>query len=165
MVSLEFLRTHPLFGGINDNDLKLVRKLFKKEFFLQGQNIICEGELGDRLYFIHKGSVEILKKVVTPEREEEERIAVLFAGDTFGEMEIIDVQPRVATVRAMRKTETLSLSNADLYKVSQKNLQAFTIIIMNIAREISRRLRKMDAMVAGSLFAADGNEDRNGKVI
>ena len=52
MVSLDFLRTHALFGGIQDKDLKKIRGLFRKEHFIRNQDIIKEGELEDRLYFI-----------------------------------------------------------------------------------------------------------------
>lgn len=155
MVSLKFLREHALFGGIMDKDLRKIRDLFQEGHFLKGETIINEGESGDRLYFIKSGSVEILKKVSAPAGEVEEKIAVLGKGDTFGEMEIIDIQPRVATVKALTSAITLSLSNKDLYVISKWNLETFTLIIMNLAREISRRLRRMDALVASSLFSKE----------
>ena len=160
MVSLNLLRKHALFGCVKDDDLKKIRELFKVEQFSKGKNIIQEGEPGDRLYFIHNGSVEILKDVSSSQGSVKERIAVLKKGDTFGEMELIDIQPRVATVRTLKKTKTLSLSNKDLYAISLWDMETFSIIIMNLAREISRRLRKMDALVASSLFAK-GKKERN----
>jgi len=155
MVTLEFLKTHALFGGLDQSELEMVRSLLKEETFQKGDIIIREGDLGDRLYFIHRGSVEILKKVVSQKKDVQERLAVLESGDTFGEMELIDVQHRAATVRALEDTETLTLSNRDLYRIEKENLKTFTIIIMNLAREISRRLRRMDAEVASSLFRND----------
>jgi CRP-like cAMP-binding protein len=80
-----------------------------------------------------------------------QRIATLKVGDTFGEMELIDVQPSIATVRTLEPTNILTLSNMDLYRISKMNLKAYTMIILNLARAISRRLRRMDALVAGSL--------------
>ena len=59
-------------------------------------------------------------------------------------MELIDIQPRAATVKAIKKTQVLTLSRKDLYSISKWDLQTFTFIIMNLAREVSRRLRKMD---------------------
>lgn len=63
------------------------------------------------------------------------------AGDTFGEMELIDIQPCAATVRADKKTSVVTFTNADLYTLSKWNLKTYAMIIMNLAREISRRLR------------------------
>ena len=69
-------------------------------------------------------------------------------------MELIDVQPSVATVRAREETITLILTNGDLYLLEKSSLQTFTMIIMNLAREISRRLRTMDAIAAHTLFTS-----------
>jgi CRP/FNR family cyclic AMP-dependent transcriptional regulator len=84
-----------------------------------------------------------------------QRIATLEVGDTFGEMELLDVQPCIATVRTLEPTSVLTLSNMNLYRISKMNLKTYTMIILNLARAISRRLRRMDALVAGSLFAAE----------
>ena len=59
-------------------------------------------------------------------------------------MELIDIQPRSATVKALEDVETVSLSNSDLLKLSQEDLETFSIIVVNIARIISRKLRKTD---------------------
>jgi CRP/FNR family transcriptional regulator, cyclic AMP receptor protein len=152
MISLKFLSTHSLFGGLSDSELKSVRSLLKRRCFAKGFTIIREGELGDRLYFIHKGKVEVVKKLSRKDGSGSKKLAVLAEGDTFGEMELIDIQPRAATVRAIVDTETLMLSNADFYRISKLNIKTFTIIIMNLAREISRRLRKTDERIVNHLF-------------
>ncbi|MFO7864625.1 MAG: hypothetical protein R6U85_11530, partial [Salinivirgaceae bacterium] len=59
-------------------------------------------------------------------------------------------QPCAATVRALEPTDTLSLSNRDLYKVSKLDMKTYALLVMNLAREISRRLRHMDDMIAGT---------------
>jgi CRP/FNR family cyclic AMP-dependent transcriptional regulator len=152
-VSLKLLKSHALFGGIADADLREIRSLLQEKRFEKGKNIICEGEPGTCLYFIAQGSVEVLKKTSAAKRAEAKRIAVLRKGDTFGEMELIDTQASVATVRAIQNTVTLTLSSKDLYQIAKWNLKAFTLILMNLAREISRRLRRMDALVASSFFS------------
>jgi CRP/FNR family transcriptional regulator, cyclic AMP receptor protein len=152
IISLKFLRTHSLFGGLSDSELKSVRSLRKRRCFAKGDTIIREGEPGDRLYFIHQGSVEVVKKITRKYGSGSKKLAVLAEGDTFGEMELIDIQPRAATVRAIANTETFMLSNADLYRISKLNIKTFTIIIMNLAREISRRLRKSDESIVNHLF-------------
>jgi hypothetical protein len=60
-------------------------------------------------------------------------------------MEVIDIQPCVATVTASSEVCLLTLSNMDLYALRKRDLKAFTLMIMNVARDISRRLRVMDS--------------------
>ena len=151
MVSIEFLQSHSLFGGVSKEALEKIRPLFKEKYYSKGNHIIREGEMGDSLYFIEKGSVEILKKMNVSGNEIQKRIAILREGETFGEMEIIDVQPRCASVVALEDLESLILSNADLYSIFHSDLKTFTMIIMNLAREISRRLRNMDTFALSSL--------------
>jgi CRP-like cAMP-binding protein len=67
-------------------------------------------------------------------------------------MELIDIQPSEATVRAREDTITLVLTNQNLYRLEKASPKTFTMIIMNLARDISRRLRVMDAIAAHSRF-------------
>lgn len=152
-VSLRLLKSHALFGGVADTDLRKIRSLLNEKRFSKGKKIICEGEPGACLYFISRGSVEVLKRTSPARHAKLKRIAALRKGDTFGEMELIDAQASVATVRALQDTVTLTLSSKDLYQIAKWNLKAFTLILMNLAREISRRLRRMDALVASSFFS------------
>ena len=151
MIGNKFLQSHCLFGGLSEDDLKLIKPLLKEYHYEKQEIIVEEGGQGDRVYFICEGSVEILKKVKLSNGIVVQRIATLGVGDTFGEMELLDVQPSIATVRTLEPTYVLTLSNMDLYRISKLNLKAYTMIILNLARAISRRLRRMDALVAGSL--------------
>lgn len=142
MYRIEFLRSKALFGGLGDRKLKMVASFLKEGQFKRGTTIIKEREVGDRMYMIVKGNVEIFK--YNTDRKEEESISTLGEGDSFGEMELIDIQSRSATVKALEDVETVSLSNSDLLKLSKEDLEAFSIIVVNIARIISRKLRKTD---------------------
>lgn len=154
MVEGSFLQSHALFGGVNDEAINEILPLLEEEVFLAGANIVTEGETGDRLYLICQGSVEVIKIANNPEGKTERRLAVFEVGDTFGEMELIDIQPRSATVRALEDVTAVSLSNEKLFEIYNNNLETFAMIIMNIAREISRRLRAMDTLVSTSLYSA-----------
>ena len=151
MVRPEYLQSHALFGGVADDDLAAIIPLLREENYAAGADVVREGEEGDRMYFIRQGSVEVLKKLADDNGER--RLAVLNEGDTFGEMELIDIQNRSASVRALESLTVLTLANEAMYEIFEHNRDAFIIILMNIAREISRRLRKMDALVASSLYA------------
>jgi CRP/FNR family cyclic AMP-dependent transcriptional regulator len=68
----------------------------------------------------------------------------LSKGDCFGEMALMDLFPRSASIRAIEDCTALELSAASLYKLYERDLQQFTIIQMNMGREVCRRLRESD---------------------
>jgi len=154
-ISIEpaFLKRHGLFAGLSEDDLKDLPVLFRTEEYQRGERIITEGERGGSLYVIYQGGVDILKQVVSREGECQEKIASLHPGDTFGEMELIDQQPRSATVVAHSETIVLALDNIDLHKLNLRNTRAYATMLLNLAREISRRLRATDQYLAVSLFS------------
>ncbi|MCK5672073.1 MAG: cyclic nucleotide-binding domain-containing protein [Spirochaetales bacterium] len=146
MVDLKSLHSHSLFGGITEEQISSIRHFFVAEEFSEGEFIETEGESGDRIYFIIEGQVEILKKMA--DSGNLSRIFLFSEGDVFGEMELIDVQPCAASVRALKPTKVLTLSNKGLYSISKYDLKVFSLMIMNLARDISRRLRKADEIIA-----------------
>ncbi len=150
LVDISFLTSHALFGGLNEESMEIVRAYLKSHTFKAGTEIIRENDIGDCLYFITKGNVEITKEAYESNAQTpyKQVLARLQPGDTFGEMELIDSQPRCATVKAIEEVRLLSLSNKDLYRIHQKSSETFTIIILNLARELSRRLRRQDEIIA-----------------
>lgn len=144
MIALDDLKRYSLFGGIMDDDLAVIRGLLKQEQHPPGHDLMREGERGDRLYFILEGEVEILVSDREDPAKPLKRIATLGPGETVGEMELIDIQPRTATVRTLTPVCTVCLSNKDFFTIKNLHLETFTLIIMNLARDISRRLRHMD---------------------
>ena len=73
---------------------------FDREIFADGQNIFRFGEMGDCAYLIEEGAVEVL----VVKQGVEHRIRLIGKGELFGEVSLIDYQPRTATVRAIENT-------------------------------------------------------------
>ena len=140
-LSLNFLKSHSLFGGLSDEQLLRIRANLQEDTFPKDYFIFREGDLGDRLYFIRNGSVEIAKHISGGEVK---RLTLLGEGDTFGELELIDIQPRRASARTLTETTTLTLTNKGLYQIEESDLKAFSLLVMNMAREIGRHLREYD---------------------
>ncbi len=140
-LSLDFLKSHSLFGGLSDEQLFRVRTNLQEETFPKDFFLFREGDLGDRLYFIRSGRVEIAKHTAGGKVK---RLKLLGAGDTFGELELIDIQPRRASARTLEKTTLLTLTNKGLYQIEETDLRAFSLLVMNMAREIGRHLREYD---------------------
>jgi CRP-like cAMP-binding protein len=134
------LRQHSLFGGLLDDQIEAIVPLMQVESFKEGDYIIQEGQPNDRIYFILEGRAEALKNEV--------RLFVFEEGMTFGEMEVLDVMGSEASVRCLSPTRVMFLSNRALHSLSRSDLKAFSILIMNLARDISRRLRNMNKQFA-----------------
>jgi CRP-like cAMP-binding protein len=142
MVDSSHLSKYSLFGGLLLEQIEELLPLMKHETYAAGEDIIAEGKRNDRIRFIISGRVEVLKNgLVLSERRE---------GDTVGEMELLDMLPAAATVRSVGPVEVTSLSNTTLHEIYKRDIKAFSLIVMNLARDLSRRLHRMDELVTGS---------------
>lgn len=149
-----FLYTHSLFGGLSTEELQYLKEFFCEETYQSGECILQQGEPNNRVFFILSGEVQILKHI--EEDESTDRLLItLTAGDTFGEMELIDIQPCAASAMASQTTVLVTFTNYDLYQLSKTHIGTYAMIIRNLAREISRRLRKTDDDLAHLLYRHD----------
>jgi cAMP-binding proteins - catabolite gene activator and regulatory subunit of cAMP-dependent protein kinases len=92
------------------------------------------------MFVLEQGRVVILKRW----KEKEYLLRYFGKGDCFGEMALIDMGPRSASVLAVEDCQAIEISAESLYELYKKDLEQFTLIQMNIARELSRRLRAAD---------------------
>ena len=74
------------------------------------------------------------------------------AGDCFGEMALIDLSPRSASAVALESSEALQITPSMLFELYRHDIEQFTLIQMNMGRELSRRLRRMDELLFGVLM-------------
>jgi len=136
------LQKYALFGGLLEDQIENLIPLMVHEEFCQDDIIIAEGKPNDRIYFIMNGQVSISRR--------DKLLARFSEGDAFGEMEVLDVMPAVATIRALTPVSAMSISNKALRAVYNIDVKTFSLIIMNLARDLSRRLRKMDEFITSS---------------
>ncbi len=148
-MSFTQLKACSLFGGVTESAFTSLKPYIQSSHFEAGDAIVTEGAENDRIYFIEHGAVEVTKRLCCNVETPEKLLTTMHEGDTFGEMELIDIQPCAASVRATEPTDTLSLSHRDLYKVSKLDMKTYALLVMNLAREISRRLRRMDELLVG----------------
>lgn len=108
--------------------------------------IVREGALGNRLFLINSGMVRVSKNFGTPEQVQ---LALMQPGDHFGEMCILEPMPRSATVQAVTDTKLSGLSAMVFLELYEKMPKQYGLLLLNIARDLSRRLRKLDTTFAG----------------
>lgn len=144
---IEQLRDIGLFGGLDDETLEILRENLPLERAEVGEDIVREGESSQEMYIVIAGELEVLKR--SHEDGKEVRVALIGTNDWFGEMTILEFQPRSATVRAVAPSLLLKMTASHVETLLyRRDLRAYAIFVMNIARELSRRLRVADRIIA-----------------
>ena len=98
------------------------------------------------MFVLEAGKVAVLKSW----RGQEYLLRILKEGDCFGEMAVMDLLPRSASIRAVEDCTAIRLSAASLYKIYEHDIKQFALIQMNMGREVSRRLRETDNQLFGA---------------
>jgi CRP-like cAMP-binding protein len=142
MVDPQTLQKYSLFGGLMEEQIESILPLMQQEDFSPNETIITEGKPNDKIYFLIEGQVAVLKNDIELSRFSE--------GEAFGEMEVLDVMPSIASIKALTKVTTMSISNKALREIYKLDIKIFSLMLMNLARDLSRRLRRMDEKVASS---------------
>lgn len=135
-----FSRIH-IFAGISPAALELVCSLAQHCAFPEGTVVFKEGDPSGEMYVIEKGVIEILR---AGEDGKPLVIASLDEGDFFGEMSLLEARRRCATARCKTASTAHSLRGVDLLRLYHEMPDQYAIIILNIARDLSRRLHALD---------------------
>jgi CRP-like cAMP-binding protein len=140
-----FLSSIPIFGGLSTQFLDWIIEAGTVGDVAAGVQVIGEGEPAHSVLVLCEGELEICKR---GDHGAEVRLAVLRPGDCLGEMSLIDIQPRSASARALTPAVLFRLSHADIARLYRAHPTVYMMLVMNIAREISRRLRVADQVLA-----------------
>lgn len=134
------LRQMPVFGGLNDESLSFIVERSDVDKFSSGEYFFRQGDSANEFYVIKSGTVAV-ERDWNGHAVELNRFGV---GDCFGEMAIVDLEPRSASVHAIDNCEVLMISRKNLAGLYKNDLEQYAMIMMNMGREISRRLRIAD---------------------
>lgn len=146
---IEVLRKVPLFTGLPEADLTAFADLTRERSYPKGSVIVFEDDPGDSLYLVAGGQVKV---VLIAEDGREVILSVLGEGSFFGEMAVIDEEPRSAHVIAMDDSNLLVLRREDFHA----RLRQSPEVAIALLKETSRRLRRADEKI-GSLVLLDVN--------
>ena len=137
---LRILQDMPIFGGIQESVLGFLLDQSTDTAFSAGNYLFRENDPGQSMYVLETGRVAILKRWEGTCY----RLSELRAGDCVGEMSLIDLGRRSASVFALSDCEAIELTSTSLLELYEHDLEQFALIQMNISRELSRRLRIAD---------------------
>jgi CRP/FNR family transcriptional regulator, cyclic AMP receptor protein len=150
---IQLLKKINLFETLVEPELEKIGKLCRPENAAKGAVIFKEGDPGDRCYIILQGEVRISKFIPNIG---EEALAVLKAGDYFGEMALIDNFPRSAHAIANTGAELLSINKTELDKVLIMDRDLGYKLLWAFTRTLSKRLRETNEKMAGFLAMSGG---------
>ena len=137
---LELLQRMPIFGGISEDTLELLLKLSRIVSVRSGEFFFRENDPGESMFVLEAGKVAVMKSW----KGQQHLLHHFEKGDCFGEMALMDLFPRSASVVSVEDSIAIEIPAACLYQIHKKDLGQFTMIQMNMGREVSRRLREAD---------------------
>ena len=129
-----------IFSDLSEKDLESLQKACKPRKYLKNSMIILEEEYGDLVFVVQTGTIKITR---VNDEGKEVILALLGAGDFFGEMAILDGESRSANALAQEKCELVTINREDFLDLLKNNFQ----ICMNLLEELAVRLRKSDQQI------------------
>lgn len=140
---IEWLQGMPVFGAMHADALECLLESAPTVEVEPGGSYFQEGDEAACMFVLESGRAAVIKQW----RGEPHLLRRLGPGDCFGEMSILDLQPRSATVLAEAPCRALRITPEDLYRLCHRDAEQFAVIQMNIGREVCRRLRATDDML------------------
>lgn len=140
-----YLKQVAIFADLAEEDIRDLMAVAKRRTFRSGEVIFHRDDPGQVLYMIKEGKVKIC--LISPDGQEIS-LAVLGAGEYFGEFALYDGLPRSADAVAIEKVECYTLQRSDFHNAIMKNPK----IAIQVLEGLSRRLRNTDNMVEDLIF-------------
>ncbi|MGD2104214.1 MAG: cyclic nucleotide-binding domain-containing protein [Anaerolineae bacterium] len=152
MTVIDMLRRSELFSGLTDEQVEKVAALTEQVEYQSGAVVVREGEIGDSVYIVRDGMVEVLvSKGSIPDVPGPPRmtsIVELGPGQSFGEMSLVDRGNRSATIRCVQDGTTLyAIRRPALLALCDQDARIGYVLMRNIASDLSFKLRHRNLRV------------------
>jgi CRP/FNR family transcriptional regulator, cyclic AMP receptor protein len=134
---IELLQRMPVFGAIRDDTLTFLLQQARSVQVAAGALFFRQHDPADTMFVLEVGRVVVFKSW----QGQDVALHDLGVGDCFGEMALMDLLPRSASVRADVDCQAIEISAANLHQLFQRDAEQFALLQMNIGREVCRRLR------------------------
>lgn len=149
---IDIISEPEVFRNIPPDSIRSIIGIAKRVTFPAGHEIVKEGDIGDTMYIIMEGAVEVIKSLVIADLEDEqdrEKNKVFTRLDAknhavFGEIALLEAMKRTATIKAVTECSLYEIKKDDFLDLAEKNYELGYRIALNLARIVSTRLRKAD---------------------
>lgn len=129
-----------IFGGLDEKQLYFIFRLLKQVNYKKGEYIFEKGDLPTHIYIIQKGRVRFIEEIdMTPYQ-----IFEFGEGNCIGEASVLGSHPHTVSAVACEDSVLIVLSKETFFQIYEEDKVIFSILILNITREICRRLKKID---------------------
>ncbi len=148
------LRSIPLFKDLNEPDLAIISDLANDKQVTKGNVVLTEGEVGDSLYTIVSGRVKVF---IGDEDGREIILKILGPGDFFGEMSLIDSQPRSASVSTLENSVFKVLSRQAFENAVERAPRIATLVMQALAKRLRDADRKISTLALMDVYGRVAN--------
>lgn len=142
---IEWLKKVSLFDNLNSEQLEQILRISNRRMIPAGSILFHEKDLGLIFYVVLAGSIKIFTKSSTGE---EKVLSLISAGESFGELSLLDGRPRSASAQTLENTTVLELSSEQFMNLMQTHFD----ITQGILAELCRRLRQTNEHVNDLTF-------------
>ncbi len=122
------LRAVPMFAAFADKELEAVAKVIEVVDVKAGEVLVKQGDRGHEFYVISDGVADVVRDGTT--------VATLKPGDFFGELAVLDPQPRTATVEMTTEGQVLILSEREFFGMLQSAPTLSRKLLIGLARRL-----------------------------
>jgi CRP/FNR family cyclic AMP-dependent transcriptional regulator len=138
--TLRFLGTVPMFRELDERQLKHIGKRFIHREYAPGEPIVEQGKLGIGLFIIESGRAEVVRQRID---DTSSVVDTLGPTNFFGELSLLDEEPRTASVIAAETTHCLVLTQLDFMTALEEDVTVPIAILKELARRYRRAIETM----------------------
>ncbi len=138
MEKIEILKQMVLFHDLDSLELIQLSKLVTHKKYEKGDMVLAEGDMGDSLFVVKSGQFRafVIRNGV------EQQLATFNVGDSFGEMSLIDKQPRSASISALSDGELLEFTKESFETIMGYSQKLQIKLLQNLVNDVSLKLRR-----------------------
>ena len=149
---IDNLRRVEVFVGLSDEELLKIAELCKAVRVPAGRTIFNEGDGGDEMYIIHEGSVRVMINTRAPDGTVgPSTINMLYTGQCFGEMILLNSAVRSASVIAAEPTTLIVIREPDFRHLCDAEPRIGYVVIRNLAQDLAYKLRSSNLLLRGNI--------------
>src|SRR5258707_2010288 len=143
------LKAVPFLTQLTDREVDVVRALATEKNYPKNAVVLTEGEMGDSLYMIQSGKVKVF---IGDEEGREIILKILSPGAFFGEMSMIDKEPRSASVTTIQASTFLVLAHAAFQRCVQQAPRIANIVMQCLAQRVREADRKIGTLALMDVY-------------
>src|SRR5689334_4015124 len=152
IVNPELLQKVPLFELLDADEVKALSEQLDEKKVYAGQVVFNQGDQGGTMYVVQSGKVEIS---LIDDNKERVVLSTVEPGGIFGELSLLDNEPRSASAKALEESILFIIDRHDLEMLFRTHQHA----ALDILTMLSRRIREADSLVGHRVVARNANEE------